>query len=241
MKNILWIIPIILITVALMGCPGNKGSLPGEVNFDNDASYAIGLNIGASLREGMTADQVYPNIDQFLKGMRDGIEGRQARFDLEEARIKIDEAFNALQEKMKADAIKKETEYLAQNARKSGVTVTPSGLQYEIVEESEGQKPVLTDTVLVNYHATFIDGNVFDSSFDRGEPTTLSLNQVIEGWQEGLQLMSVGSKFIFTIPSALGYGEEGQRNPWSGEYIIPQFATLIFDVELLEINPNTGE
>ena len=105
MKNKLLIIPVILITVALLGCSlfekgGSKGSLPGEVNFDNDASYAIGLNIGSSLREGMAMDQVYPNVEEFLKGMRDGIEDRPARFDLEEARRRIDEAFTALQEKL---------------------------------------------------------------------------------------------------------------------------------------------
>ena len=241
MKNILWIIPLILITVALLGCPGNKGSLPGEVNFDNDASYAIGLNIGSSLRDGMSADQVYPNVDQFLKGMRDGIEGRTPRFDLEEARNKIDAAFNALQEKIKADALKKETDYLAENAKKPGVVITPSGLQYEVVQEGSGANPDITDNVLVHYHATFTNGVVFDSSQDRGEPAIMALGNVISGWQEGLQLMSVGSNYIFTIPSALGYGEEGMRNNWTGEVIIPQYAVLIFDVELLEINPATGE
>ena len=173
--------------------------------------------------------------------MRDGIEGRNPRFDLEEARNRIEAAFDALQEQKKAEAMKKETDYLAENAKKAGVVITPSGLQYEIIREGSGEKPTGTDSVLVHYHAKFTDDTPFDSSYDRGEPTIIELTQVINGWQEGIQLMSVGSKYTFTIPSALGYGEDGMRNNWTGEVIIPQFAVLIFDVELLEINPSRGE
>jgi FKBP-type peptidyl-prolyl cis-trans isomerase len=195
------------------------------------------LNIGASLREGMTADEVYPDIDQFLKGMRDGIEGRQQRFSLEEAREKIEAAFNAVLEAKNAEAMRKEAEYLEVNAKKPGVVTTPSGLQYEIMYERDGPKPAESDSVLVHYHAQFTDGSTFDSSHERGQPQNLDLNNVIEGWREGLQLMSIGSKFVFTIPSAIGYGEQGMINNWTGEVIIPPFATLIFEVELLEINP----
>jgi FKBP-type peptidyl-prolyl cis-trans isomerase len=250
MKRIIIILLTILVAAGFWGCEGNngflsgifnrdskKGSLPGEVNFDKDASYAIGLNVGASLREGMAADEVYPDIDQFLMGMRDGIEGRQPRFDLDRARELIEEAFNALLEAKSAEAMLKENDYLAANARKAGVNITASGLQYEVVYEGGGEKPEEDDVVLVHYRANFIDGTSFDSSHDRGQPQNIELTQVISGWREGLMLMNAGSKYIFTIPSALGYGEHGMINHWTGEVIIPPYATLIFEVELLEINP----
>jgi len=242
MKNILWIIPIIMISVALMGCTrSNKGSLPGEVNFDKDASYAVGLNIGSSLREGMAADQVYPDINEFLKGMRDGMEGRQGRFDLEEARQKIETAFTELQERLKAEAIQKETDYLAENAKKPGVIITPSGLQYVVVTEGAGNNAEITDNVLVHYHGKFTNNNTYISTIDNDEPVIVEVTNRIKGLEEGLQLMNVGSKYTFTIPSELGFGEFGERIPWTGEIIVPPYSVLIFDVELLEIIPAAGE
>jgi FKBP-type peptidyl-prolyl cis-trans isomerase len=123
-----------------------------------------------------------------------------------------------------------EVEFLAENSLKSGITITASGLQYEVISEGTGPKPSSYDTVLVNYQGALPDGSVFDSSYSRGEPTELPLDRVIPGWTEGIQLMNVGSVYRFVIPSSLAYGEQGYPN------VIPPYATLIFDVELIAIN-----
>jgi FKBP-type peptidyl-prolyl cis-trans isomerase FkpA len=120
-------------------------------------------------------------------------------------------------------------QFLAENRKKEGVMTTVSGLQYKVIEAGSGAKPKATDTVRVHYRGRLVDGKVFDSSYDRGQPISFGLNQVIRGWTEGLQLMPVGSKYELYIPSALGYGERGASG------VIPPNATLIFEVELLGI------
>ena len=125
-------------------------------------------------------------------------------------------------------ASKEGREFLEKNKEKDGVTTTASGLQYEVITMGDGEKPSATDRVKTHYHGTLIDGTVFDSSVERGEPISFGLNQVIKGWTEGLQLMPIGSKFRFFIPYNLAYGERGQGS-------IPPFATLIFEVELIDI------
>ena len=124
--------------------------------------------------------------------------------------------------------LKKGQEYLAENAKREGVTVTNSGLQYEVLQEGEGKSPSATDVVKCHYEGRLIDGTVFDSSYKRGEPSEFALNQVIKGWTEGLQLMKEGSKYRFYIPYYLAYGSRGVGN-------IPPYAALIFDVELIEV------
>ena len=130
---------------------------------------------------------------------------------------------------MSAKAKEEGEKFLAENAKREGVKVTPSGLQYEVLEATLGQKPKATDTVKVHYEGTLIDGTVFDSSYRRGEPIAFPLNGVIKGWTEGLQLMSVGSKYKLFIPYQLAYGETGAGGS------IPPYAALIFTVELLAI------
>ena len=240
MKNKLLIISAILIAVVFLGCKGNSGSLPGEKNFSDEASYALGMNIGADLRNNMVNSSVYPDLDEFMKGMIDGLSDKNQRYSMEETVAIIDEAFAAAAEKTKADAMKKESDFLAENAKKTGINVTPSGLQYEIILSEDGPKPSGDDTVTVNYEGKLTDNTVFDSS-EEGYPATFGLNQVIPGWTEGLQLMSVGSKYRFYIPSEIGYGENGSRNPYTGQVIIPAYATLIFEVELLEIKQASGD
>ncbi len=129
---------------------------------------------------------------------------------------------------MKNAVIKIGKTFLDENSKKDGITVTPSGLQYEVIKEGNGDKPADTSKVLAHYEGTLIDGTKFDSSYDRGEPSEFPLNQVIAGWTEGLQLMGVGSKYKFYIPYNLGYGERGART-------IPPYSTLIFTVELIDI------
>ncbi|MEM6916565.1 MAG: FKBP-type peptidyl-prolyl cis-trans isomerase, partial [Verrucomicrobiota bacterium] len=141
----------------------------------------------------------------------------------------ISAAFEESQEMVEKAKAAVGQEFLDENAKKEGVEITESGLQYEVLEEGDGPKPSATDNVTVHYHGTLIDGTVFDSSVDRGSPASFPLNRVIPGWTEGVQLMPVGSKFRFTIPYDLAYGERGSPPK------IEPYSTLIFEVELLEI------
>jgi len=167
-------------------------------------------------------------LDEVLKGMRDSLSGAETRLSSDEAQAKFQEAYEALIEKRNSEAMQKETEFLAENSKKSGVLITASGLQYEVIEEGNGPKPQSSDTVKVNYEGRLIDGTVFDSSYERGTPAEFPLEWVIPGWTEGIQLMGVGSKYKLYIPSELAYGPNG-GGP------IPPYSPLIFDVELIEI------
>lgn len=217
MKYKFWLILAILVTAAFGACKG-KGSAGNKETFDKDASYALGMNIGASI----AADNIYPNLDEFLKGMKDSLSGGQTRFDNYEASEIFQNAYYNMMEKREAD-------FLSENGKKSDVLTTPSGLQYEVLVQAAGQKPSASDTVQVHFEASFINGSVFDSSYQWGNPIDIPIDKVIPGWSEGLQLMTVGSTYKFYIPSELGYGREGVEN------MIPPFSTLVFEVELLEI------
>jgi len=229
MKHRILIILAVFTAVAFLGCKDSNGSSKQEVNFNKDASYALGLNIGSGLRDGLAADGIYPNINEFMKGMKDGIGGKKARFDLYEAMEIIETAFDAMMSERNQKLIDEEKAFLAENARKPEINITSSGLQYEILTEGNGPKPTLQDKVLIHYEGKFTNGQFFDSSFTRGFPAEFELDYIIQGWAEGLQLMPLGSKYRFYIPSDLGYGDDGIQG------IIPPFSTLVFDVELLEI------
>ena len=223
------------------GC-GNSGSNQSvQESLDKDASYALGMTIGSEFRDSMTGGNIFPNMDEFLKGMRDAMGGRNTRFSTSEANEILDKAFAVLMEGINEEAEQRENTFLVQNSQRPGITITSTGLQYEVITEGSGPKPASDDTVLINYEATFIDGRVFDSSYARGFPQDIELDQIIPGWTEGMQLMSVGSQYIFYIPSSIGYGDRGFTNPWTGEVLIPPYTPLVFSVELLEINPEPGE
>jgi FKBP-type peptidyl-prolyl cis-trans isomerase len=201
-------------------------------SLQDRASYTIGLNLGKSLK----TNDIQANIDLIVKGLRDGLGGGQALLTDEEMQTTmqtLQQQVTAQQEaKRKALGEKNKVEgeaFLAKNKEKPGVKTTASGLQYEVISEGTGPMPKATDSVTVNYKGTLMDGTVFDSSYDRKEPVTFVLNQVIPGWTEGVQLMKVGSKYKFYIPSAMGYGERG-----AGNTIGPN-TPLIFEVELLSI------
>ena len=148
---------------------------------------------------------------------------------IQEAQAIINDYFQQLQEKAFEQNIKEGKNFLVENAKRVEVKTTASGLQYEIIKEGKGQTPAASDRVKVHYHGTLINGNVFDSSVNRGEPATFGVTQVIQGWVEALQLMPVGSKWKLYIPSELAYGAQG-----AGQSIAPH-TTLIFEVELLDI------
>ena len=196
-------------------------------------SYALGLGIGRQLAQMGAKDM---NIDDFAMAIRDVIEGNDLKVTNREAQTIVNDYFQKQEEKMRAELAEKGKEakeagekYLAENDKKEGVVTLPSGLQYQVLKEGNGRKPKATDSVVCHYEGMLIDGTMFDSSIQRGEPATFGLQQVIAGWTEGLQLMQEGAKYRFFIPYLLGYGESGAGQS------IPPFSALIFDVELIEV------
>lgn len=196
-------------------------------------SYALGIGIGTQLR-GMGATNL--NIDDFAQAIKDAIAGKKLKVDNKEAQTLVNNFFAEQQARKEAAAAEAGRaakavgeDFLAENAKKDNIVVLPSGLQYEVIREGNGKKPGATSKVKCHYEGTLIDGTKFDSSYDRGEPATFGLNQVIAGWTEGLQLMSEGAKYRFFIPYNLGYGERGAGAS------IPPYAALVFDVELIEV------
>ncbi|MDP4239782.1 MAG: FKBP-type peptidyl-prolyl cis-trans isomerase [Bacteroidota bacterium] len=203
------------------------------VNDVDSMSYALGLNVGTDFARNLKAiPGGKSNTDLLIKGFATAMKGDSALMKPEAAM----EFFKGYITKAQAkDAEVKKTageKFLAENKTKDSVITTASGLQYKVLVAGNGAKPQATDSVKVNYQGFLIDGTKFDSSVDRGEPITFPLNQVIPGWTEGVQLMSVGSKYKFFVPYKLGYGEKG-----AGNGAIPGYSTLIFEVELLGIKP----
>lgn len=190
-------------------------------------SYALGLIIGHNLK-GMNIDGLV--TAEFTRAVEQVLKGEKAEMTEVQAQGMVQEFMKEQQEIAGREVREAGEKFLADNAKRDGVTTTASGLQYEVLTEAIGQKPVATDSVRCHYEGRLIDGTVFDSSYQRGEPTSFPLQGVIKGWTEGLQLMSLGSKFRFFIPYTLAYGAQGAGGA------IPPYAALVFDVELLGIN-----
>jgi len=193
----------------------------------DSASYAFGTSMGANLKgNGLT----HLNYDLLVKGLKDTFEGKTTSLSPDKSQAAIMKVIeNASKQKFSGN-IAEGKAFMEQNRKQAGVKVTPSGLQYIVVKEGDGIKPKATDTVLVHYTGTLLNGKKFDSSYDRNEPLSLPLNGVIAGWTEGVQLMSPGSKYKFFIPYHMAYGERGAGQD------IPPYSTLIFDIELLKVN-----
>ncbi len=196
-------------------------------------SYALGIGIGHQLAN-MGGSEL--NIDDFAQAVKDVLQGNDLKVKSSEAQQIVQEFFAAQEQKInkqrqEAGKMAKEAgeKYLAENAKKEGVITLPSGLQYQVLKEGNGKKPSAKDSVRCHYEGFLIDGTVFDSSVQRGEPAVFGLQQVIAGWTEGLQLMQEGAKYRFFIPYRLAYGEGGAGGS------IPPYAALIFDVELIEV------
>lgn len=191
-------------------------------------SYALGMNVGYSyLASGISNLQV----DDFAQGVKAVMEQAEPALSIDEAKTIINDFFMQLQEqinKAAGETLKKGEEFLAENAKRPGIVTLPSGLQYEILSAGTGRKPSATDRVQCHYHGTLIDGTVFDSSVQRGEPTVFGVNQVIPGWVEALQLMPEGSRWKLYIPSKLAYGERQAGS-------IPPNSALVFEVELIKV------
>ncbi|WP_026972183.1 FKBP-type peptidyl-prolyl cis-trans isomerase [Aliagarivorans marinus] len=226
-------------SVALAGCQQQAQEEVKPVSLDTpeqQQAYAIGASvsryIGRSLEQQQELGLELDNA-LVLRGMQDGLDGEVAMSEeqMQEALQALDATLAGLaQEKAAEEAaamLAENEKFLAENAEREEVSVTESGLQYEVLTAAKGDKPAAEDMVTVHYVGSLLDGTEFDSSIARGEPTSFPLNRVIPGWTEGVQLMSVGSKYKFYIPSELGYGEMGAGS-------IPPNSVLVFEVELLE-------
>lgn len=197
---------------------------------ERKVSYGLGWQFGRHL---LTHDFEGLDLEAVYAGLQDCYLGNQSPYSDEEAETAFKAITAKLEEKRQADAktaANQSTDFMRQNAQRDDIHVTPSGLQYEILEQGTGAKPRPLDSVLVHYHGTLTNGDVFDSSVERGTPVEFPLQSVIAGWTEGLQLMSVGTKCRFFIPANLAYGELGHPPN------IPGNAALIFDIELLGIS-----
>lgn len=192
----------------------------------NKLSYAFGIAMAQQVKGMGIADL---DLADFRKAFETVYGGGEPELSMDEAQKVINEYLTELQEKSMKAAREAGNAFLADNASKEGVKVTPSGLQYKVEKEGTGASPKAEDNVTVHYTGRLIDGTVFDSSVNRGEPATFPLNRVIPGWTEGLQLMKEGAKYVFFIPSDLAYGPQGVPNA------IPPHSTLIFEVELIKV------
>ena len=200
----------------------------------DNLSYALGLGIGQQLRQMGLKDDL--KIDDFAQSITDVLQGNELKIKNQDAQKIVNDFFEAQESKLQAqrmEAGKVQLEegkaFLVENGKREGVVTTKSGLQYEVLQEGTGKSPKATDKVQCHYEGRLLNGSVFDSSYKRNEPAVFGLNQVIAGWTEGVGLMKEGAKYRFYIPYLLAYGESG-----AGE-MIPPYATLIFDVELLKV------
>lgn len=228
-------------TGVVAGCstPPETPADPKLDSTDEKVSYGMGLVLG----ERMGNDLPNLQMDQFLQGIQHGHAGddeskRMSREEIQKALMEYQQSRQEEQSKQAEELAEKNREagesFLAENAERDGIETTDSGLQYEVLEEGNGEQPGATDTVQVHYTGELLSGEVFDSSRERGEPVTFALNQVIPGWTEGLQLMSEGARYKLYIPSDLAYGPGGNRSIGPNE-------TLVFDVELLAVNPDADK
>ena len=228
--------------IGLSACQQQKADpmLVEDVKLETDEqkqSYAIGSNMGSFLQQNLEQQEemgITFDKNLIVKGFIASIQDKgqlteeEVQAALETLKTRTEEAMQAKASADAEAAKEKGQAYLAENAKREGVTVTDSGLQYEVLEAGEGESPKAVDTVKVHYKGTLLDGTEFDSSYSRGEPAVFPLNRVIAGWTEGVQLMKEGAKYKFHIPSELAYGERAAGK-------IPSNSTLIFEVELLEV------
>lgn len=197
------------------------------MNELDNASYAFGMSMAASLKSSGLKTL---NYDMLTNGLKDAFAGHSTLLTEAEAQKAISDIFKNVSQSKYSANVAEGKKFLEDNKKNPDVHTTASGLQYVVLTAGTGVKPQATDTVLVNYRGTLLNGKQFDSSYDRNEPLSLSLDRVIPGWTEGMQLMPAGSKYKFFIPYELAYGERGAGQD------IPPYSTLIFEIELLKVN-----
>ncbi|MDA3884470.1 MAG: FKBP-type peptidyl-prolyl cis-trans isomerase [Candidatus Delongbacteria bacterium] len=234
MKRVVVIILTILVVLGLNSCTKQKNKRMTKEDLktkDQKSSYVFGVDIG-----NIASSKDRFEIEAFVQGVKDQLEGKGTLLNKGEMQLIRDDTRKQLAKMEKVDTSSNDSEnnasegerFLADNLEKEGVKVTSSGLQYKIIIQGKGVKPKSEDRIKVHYSGSLINGEEFDSSYKRGEPVSFKLSQVIKGWQEGLTLMPVGSKYMLYIPSKLAYGTNGKGN-------IPSNSVLIFEVELLDI------
>ena len=219
----------VMILMSLGSCKqGGSGATVKSLSTQLDTvSYAIGQSIGSNLlRDGMEE----LNVDIIAQAVREALTKATPLVKYEDCVPTIQEYYAAKQKVKSVSAMEDQKKFFDENGKKTGVITTASGMQYEVIKEGTGAKPTATSNVKVHYTGSFLDGKVFDSSVQRGEPISFGLNQVIPGWTEGVQLMKEGAKYKFYIPYNLAYGEQGYPGA------IPPKSDLIFEVELIKIN-----
>ncbi|WP_163322056.1 FKBP-type peptidyl-prolyl cis-trans isomerase [Draconibacterium mangrovi] len=232
MKNSIIYVFVVALIVAATSCQqGGPAAVKLETSADS-VSYAIGVLVGANNKQQLETapGSEEMNLEAMAAAFRLASLGEEVEITEADANAIVQQFFRDASERENQANLEEGNKFLEENGKREGVTTTESGLQYEVLTEGTGEKPGETDKVRVHYHGTLIDGTVFDSSVDRGEPVVFGVTQVIPGWTEALQLMPVGSKWKVYIPSNLAYG----ANPRPGGAIEPNMA-LIFEVELLEI------
>ena len=216
------ILPVLLALASLVNA--------SELNTNKDKlSYIFGVQVG----QGLRAEGVELDMDAFTAGIKDMLAGNNSQIDAAQAQILVSDYQEKKQQEMAKLSAKKQNEsstFLANNAKKDGVFVTASGLQYKIVEKGKGKSPTSENKVIAHYTGKLLDGTVFDSSHDRGEPATFPVSGVIKGWQEALPMMKEGGKWQIVVPANLAYGDRGVGN------LIGPNETLIFDIELVSIS-----
>ena len=224
MKNKIFLFSLVL----FLACKTEKTNKTANLITELDSvSYSLGVNIGENIKTQF--EDI--NLDNFEAGIKDVLEKDvEAKISDNQAQAIIQSYFSKKQQKQSESVIEEGINFLRENGKREGVTTLASGLQYEVINDGTGPKPTIEDNVTTHYHGTLIDGTVFDSSVDRGEPASFPVGGVIKGWTEALQLMAVGSKWKLYVPYDLAYGERG-AGPQIGPY-----STLIFEVELISIN-----
>lgn len=228
-----------LVVLIVAGC-AQTAEQPAVVKVETDderLSYSVGYQMAQNIEKGLKQTNNQLEFDALVEGLRAGVAGSSAMMTEEEmnglvqAQTRGRREYSNVERDREAQEIKSRgVAYLEENREKEGVVVLPSGVQYRVIKPGDGRKPSADESVVAHYEGRFIDGKVFDSSHERNEPLTFSVTGVIKGWQEVLQLMPVGSKWEVAIPSDLAYGSRGRPG-------IPPNATLIFDIELIDIRP----
>ncbi len=224
-KFVIALLPAVLFSIS--SCQHKVGNVSIKTEHDS-VSYIIGHNIGTNLGDSPMTEV---NVAAIAKGLQDALDEKDLFMDLTAANMFVSQYMQSLEESVGENTLVEGIEFLEENKKRKGVITTESGLQYEILVEADGPKPTEENTVSVHYHGTLIDGTVFDSSVDRGEPAQFGVTQVIAGWTEVLQLMPVGSKWKIYLPTEIAYG----ASPRPGGIIKPNMA-LVFEIELISIN-----
>ncbi len=227
----------LMVMVVFLGACDQVTNMGKNTKIESEldtVSYALGADVANTLQNRNGVEEL--SYEAFVKGMQEVFEGKETLLDDGQRKQKIRTYLQRLSEQRKEKNLKEGQEFLEENKDNEGVKVTESGLQYKVLEEGSGKSPDANDTVRVHYEGRTIDGEVFDSSKERGKPAEFPVNRVIQGWTEGLQMMKEGAKYKFFIPTKLAYGTRVRP----GGKIEPNEA-LIFDVELLEVTPVKGD